>query len=157
MRTTDRQVHQHLVLSGVRIAAEDHQVVAAAGVQRWLDLCRVAVCWQQLGVIERAIELTSVHVGARKQFGREVGTFQAVAMRAADAYIDIEAMRLTAKLAAWLLAVGEPAQAEVAAAKWWAAEGGHRCIHAALHLHGGLGNSVEYPLHRHFLWPSSWG
>ena len=91
-------------------------------------------------------------VRTRRQFGRELGTFQGVALRVADAAIDLEAMRLTMLHAAWLVARDGSASAEVATARWWAAEAGHRAIHAALHLHGGIGNDVDYPLHRHFLW-----
>ena len=72
--------------------------------------------------------------------------------RAADAYIDTEAVRLTAWQAAWRLSEGRPATEEVAVAKFWAAEGGQRVAHAAQHLHGGIGVDLDYPLHRYFLW-----
>ena len=45
-----------------------------------------------------------------------------------------------------------PAETEVAVAKFWAAEGGTRVVHAAQHLHGGVGVDRDYPLHRYFLW-----
>ena len=77
--------------------------------------------------------------------------FQAVGHRAADAYIDTEAVRLAAWQAAWRLAEGLPAAREVAIAKYWASEGGNRVVHAAQHLHGGVGVDREYPLHRYFL------
>ena len=75
-----------------------------------------------------------------------------VAHRAADGYIDLEAMRSTLWQAAWRLAQGLPATAEVRAARWWASEGGYRIAHSAQHLHGGIGADVDYPLHRFFLW-----
>ena len=71
--------------------------------------------------------------------------------RAADAYVDAEAIRLTAWQAAWRLAEGMPADKEIAVAKFWAADGGQRVVHAAVHLHGGVGVDREYPLHRFFL------
>ena len=77
--------------------------------------------------------------------------FQAVGHRAADAYVDVEAIRLTTLQAAWRLAEGLPAAAEVACAKVWVAEGGFRVVHAAQHLHGGVGVDKEYPVHRYFL------
>ena len=40
---------------------------------------------------------------------------------------------------------------EIATAKYWAADGGHRVAHAAVHVHGGLGIDVDYPLHRYFV------
>jgi alkylation response protein AidB-like acyl-CoA dehydrogenase len=61
-------------------------------------------------------------------------------------------MRLTTLQAVWLLDTGLPASTEVAVAKWWACEGGHRVAHAAQHVHGGVGVDVEYPLSRYFRW-----
>jgi alkylation response protein AidB-like acyl-CoA dehydrogenase len=75
-----------------------------------------------------------------------------VGQRAADAYIDAEAIRLTAWQAAWRIDAGLPATVEVAVAKFWAADGGQRVVHAAQHLHGGIGVDRDYPLHRYFLW-----
>ena len=63
-----------------------------------------------------------------------------------------EGVRLTAWQAVWRLAEGLPASNELAVAKFWASEGGQRVVHAAQHLHGGIGVDVDYPLHRYFLW-----
>ena len=89
----------------------------------------------------------------RVQFGVPIGSFQAVQHRAADGYIDLEAMRWTTWRAAWRLARGPAgASATRAVAKFWAAEGGARIAAAAQHLHGGIGVDVDYPIHRYFLW-----
>jgi alkylation response protein AidB-like acyl-CoA dehydrogenase len=53
--------------------------------------------------------------------------------------------------AAWRLAVGLPAEAEVATAKFWAADAGHRVAHTAVHVHGGVGIDTDHPLHRYFV------
>ena len=97
--------------------------------------------------------MTAEYTKTREQFDRPIATFQAVGQRAADAYIDTEAVRLTA-LAGGVAPRGRacPATAEVAIAKFWAAEGGQRVVHAAQHLHGGIGVDRDYPLHRYFLW-----
>jgi alkylation response protein AidB-like acyl-CoA dehydrogenase len=115
----------------------------------------VALCALGVGVAERALELTASYVSQRQQFGRPLGSFQAVQQRAADAYIDVEVMRQTMWQAAWRLAEGLEASREVAIAKFWAAEGGHRVTATAQHLHGGMGVDVDYPLHRYTLW-SKW-
>jgi alkylation response protein AidB-like acyl-CoA dehydrogenase len=73
----------------------------------------------------------------------------------ADAYMDAEAIHLTMLLAATRLAEGRPAELEVAIAKFWAAEGGSRVGHAALHVHGGISIDLDYPIHRYFLWAKS--
>jgi alkylation response protein AidB-like acyl-CoA dehydrogenase len=112
----------------------------------------VGLCAEQLGVVDRALRMTAEYTTSRQQFDRPVASFQAVHQRAADAWIDVEAIRLTTWQAAWRLADGLPAATEAAIAKFWAAEGGHRVAYAAQHLHGGIGVDVDYPLHRHYLW-----
>ena len=103
------------------------------------------------GACAAALELTANYTKTRVQFGRPIATFQAVSQRAGDAYIDTEAVRLTAWQAAWRLDSGLPAAEQVAIAKFWASEGGLQVLHAAQHLHGGVGVDRDYPLHRYFL------
>lgn len=105
----------------------------------------------QSGVCAGALALAAEHARTRMQFGRPIGAFQAVGQRLADAWIDAEAVRLTSMHAAWRLSAALPAAEAVAIAKWWAAEGGHRVLHAAHHVHGGIGIDLSYPLHRYFL------
>jgi len=109
-------------------------------------------CVIMAGVTAQALSLTSDYVKERVQFDRVIATFQAVAQRAADARIDSEAIWLTAWQAVTLLDNREPASEQVASAKYWAAEGGQRVVHAAVHLHGGVGVDRDYPLHRYYLW-----
>jgi alkylation response protein AidB-like acyl-CoA dehydrogenase len=115
---------------------------------------RLALCAMQVGVTDRALRMTAEYTSAREQFGRPLSAFQAVSQRAADAYVDVEGIRLTTQAALWRLAAGQEAEADdaVAVAKFWAAEAGQRVVHAAQHLHGGVGVDVSYPLHRSFLW-----
>jgi alkylation response protein AidB-like acyl-CoA dehydrogenase len=112
----------------------------------------VALCAVQVGVAEEALRRTSEYTTQRRQFGRPVAAFQGVALRAADAFVDVEAMRATLWQAAWRLTEGLPADREVAAARWWACLGGQRVVHAAQHLHGGIGSDIDYPIHRFLLW-----
>jgi alkylation response protein AidB-like acyl-CoA dehydrogenase len=110
------------------------------------------LCAMQAGVCEQALLTTAQYISEREQFGSKIATFQAVAQRAADAYIDTAAVTLTARLAAWNLAHGLPADEAISIAKFWAADGGQRVAHAAQHLHGGIGVDTDYPLHRYFRW-----
>jgi 3-oxocholest-4-en-26-oyl-CoA dehydrogenase beta subunit len=122
-----------------------------AEITGWLRArATVGLCALQLGVTERALELTAEYARTRVQFGRPIGGFQAVSQRLADGYVDVEAIRLTLWQAAWLLATGRPADAEIATAKFWAADAGHRVAHTAVHVHGGVGIDVDHPLHRYF-------
>jgi alkylation response protein AidB-like acyl-CoA dehydrogenase len=103
------------------------------------------------GACDSALQLTAAYAVAREQFGKAIATFQAVSQRASEAYIDTEAVRLTAWQAAWRLAEGLPADEALLTAKFWASEGGWRVMHAAHHVHGGVGVDRDYPLHRYFL------
>jgi alkylation response protein AidB-like acyl-CoA dehydrogenase len=122
-------------------------------VVEWINQRAIAaLCATQAGLCDAALRLTATYVSEREQFGSKIGTFQAVAQRIADAYIDAEAIRLTAQQAAWRLAEELPATEELHIAKFWAADGGHRVVHAAQHLHGGIGVDLDYPVHRYFRW-----
>jgi acyl-CoA dehydrogenase len=146
-----------LVLDGVRV--DDSRVLGEPGqrgdVAGWL-VARgtVGLCAMQAGVAGRALELTAQYARSREQFGRPIGSFQAVAQRLADAYIDVEAVWLTMWQAAWLHATRPQDDAEAAAAvataKFWAADAGHRVAHTAVHVHGGTGIDASYVLHRYF-------
>ncbi|HXZ64237.1 MAG TPA: acyl-CoA dehydrogenase family protein [Streptosporangiaceae bacterium] len=118
----------------------------------WLaDRGTVGLCALQLGVTERALELTSAYARSREQFGKPIGSFQAVSQRLADGYVDVEGIRLTLWQAAWRLAEGLPAGPELATAKFWAAEGGHRVAHTAVHVHGGVGIDTDGDVHRYYV------
>ncbi|MAI80882.1 MAG: acyl-CoA dehydrogenase [Deltaproteobacteria bacterium] len=145
----------HVRLSGVRVEAEDVLGDPTGGAEAisWiLDRAQVALAAMQLGLCQAAIELTARYTAERKQFGRAIGSFQAVTMRAADAYVDLECMKSTLWQAIWRLETGLPATAQAAAAKWWACRGGGRIVHTTQHLHGGTGADIDYPIHRYFLW-----
>jgi acyl-CoA dehydrogenase len=138
---------------------DDSRVLGRPGRDRdvagWLvSRGTVGLCAVQAGVIGRALELTAEYAGHREQFGRPIGSFQAVAQRLADAYTDVEAVWLTMWQAAWLLATRPHDDAEVAAAiataKFWAADAGHRVAHTAVHVHGGMGIDTSYAVHRYF-------
>ena len=111
----------------------------------------VGLCMMMAGAARAAIELAADYTKQRHQFDRPLATFQAVSQRAGDSFIDAEAIWLTAYQAAWRLSAGLPADREIAIAKYWASEGGYRVVHAAVHVHGGVGVDRDYPLHRHFL------
>lgn len=144
--TTNRSIVCHLTLEGTPAQP------LAAPIEWVRQRALVAVAALQVGVAEGALRQAADYTSNRFQFGRPLSTFQGIAIKAADAYIDTEAMRVTMWQAAWRLSEGHDATAEVEVAKWWAAEGGQRVVHATQHLHGGLGADIEYPVHRHFLW-----
>jgi acyl-CoA dehydrogenase len=143
-----------LELDGVSVG--DDRVLGSPGngaaVVDWLTTRgTVGLCALQAGVAETSLQMTAKYATSRVQFDRPIATFQAVGQRLADCYIDVEAIRLTLWQAAWRLSKNLPAHNEIATAKFWAADGGHRVAHAAVHVHGGMGIDVDYPLHRYFV------
>jgi alkylation response protein AidB-like acyl-CoA dehydrogenase len=152
---TSGEPWSRITLTGARVAPGDvlGEVGHGEEIRAWLVArATVGLCAMQLGVAERALRMTAEYATTRQQFERPIATFQAVAQRAADAYIDVEAIRVSLWQAAWRLANDLPAGNAVAIAKYWACEGGHRVTYAAQHLHGGMGFDLEYPLHRYYTW-----
>ncbi|MER6156804.1 acyl-CoA dehydrogenase family protein [Streptomyces sp. NPDC001868] len=144
-----------LRLESARIAARD--IIDAEGAwERLRELLATGTCALALGLGERVLDMTSEYAGKREQFGFPIASFQAVAVQAADRFIDLRAMEATLWQAAWRITSGAggalPAAGDVAVAKIWASEGVRRVVQTAQHLHGGFGADVDYPLHRYHAW-----
>lgn len=122
------------------------------GLSVLLHELRVLRCALVGGVADGALRLAAQHCKERQQFGSPIGTFQAVAHRMADAWLDVELIRSTARQAAWRSDHDLPSTQAAASAAMWACEGSQRVVHAAQHVHGGIGLDLDYPLHRHFQW-----
>ncbi|MEU6351191.1 acyl-CoA dehydrogenase family protein [Streptomyces sp. NPDC047072] len=144
-----------LRLESAAVAAR--YVIDAEGAWEGLrDLLTTGTCALALGLGERVLRMTGEYTSRREQFGHPLASFQAVAVQAADRYIDLRAMEVTLWQAAWRLTSGArgtlPVAGDVAVAKIWAAEGVRRTVQTAQHLHGGFGADVDYPLHRYHAW-----
>jgi 3-oxocholest-4-en-26-oyl-CoA dehydrogenase beta subunit len=151
--TTNREIHPHLHLDAVSVAPEDVLAANSVDVVTWmLERAWTGLCALQVGVAEAAVRQTAEYLNTRKQFGLPLATFQATKMRAADAAIDTEAIRVTTWQAAWRLDNGLDAARAVNVASWFASEAGQRVVFATQHLHGGMGADISYPIHRYFLW-----
>ncbi|MGY8736379.1 MAG: acyl-CoA dehydrogenase family protein, partial [bacterium] len=111
-----------------------------------------ALCNMALGCCEAALAMTAEYSKTRKQFDQPIAMFQSVAHRQADAYIDTQAVRLSALEVAWMISVGRDAREEVAIAKHFAADAGYRVTFSAQHIHGGVGVDREYPVHRYYIY-----
>jgi 3-oxocholest-4-en-26-oyl-CoA dehydrogenase beta subunit len=151
--TTNGEPHADVFLDGAVVAGRSRlngdgaAMVASLHARALVGLCAI-----QLGVTERALRIAAAYTTEREQFGRPIGSFQAVQQRMADAFIDVEAIRWTMWQAAWLLGENKPASREASIAKFWAAEAGARVAATAQHVHGGIGIDTTYPLFRYFLW-----
>ena len=148
---SDGDIVGELHLDSVPVS-NDRMLGEANGLaHRWL-LCHLttAICAQQLGTVEGALALTAEYSKTREQFGRPIGTFQAVSQRLADGYIDNLGARLTLWQAVWALSEGHHGDEAVAVAKLWAADAGHKLAHTTVHVHGGVGIDLDGEAHRFF-------
>lgn len=153
--STNGELLAELHLDSVRLDSAD--VIDTEDAWEWLrGVLATGTCALALGLGENVLTMTSQYTGKREQFGHPVATFQAVAVQAADRYIDLRAMEVTLWQAAWRISTGAggplPAAADIAVAKIWASEGVRRVVQTAQHLHGGFGADTDYPLHRYHAW-----
>lgn len=150
-RSTHREVQGTLTLEGAVVDAGDvlDDPDALVYLHRQATAC---LCAMAVGVLDEAVRITASYISERKQFDRPIATFQGATLKAADAYIDTEAVRATTWSAIWRLATGRPCDEELAIAKYWVAYGGQNALHHCQHLHGGMGVDTDYPIHRYFLW-----
>jgi alkylation response protein AidB-like acyl-CoA dehydrogenase len=101
-----------------------------------------------LGVAQRAMELAVAYAKERKQFGRAIGTYQAVSHACAQMLLEVEGARSAVYWAAWALDhEPETAPLATACAKAYAGDAGRRVPRAALQVHGGIGFTWEHDLH----------
>jgi len=150
-RTSDGDVAARITFAGV--PAE--RLGGAEAVERLGQLLTVAACAELQGVDEGALTLTAAYAVKREQFGRPIGTFQAVGHRLADGYIDNLCSRLVLWQAAWRLdqrrlGADLPSATEVATAKLWAADTAHRIAHTTAHVHAGVGLDLDGVAFRYF-------
>ena len=115
------------------------------------DLYQLAVagaCSLADGAVSAALALTRDHIAARRQFGRPLAAFQAVAQQVANVYIASRTLHLATMSACWRLDVGRDATADLAVAGLWCAAESPPAVRTCHHLHGGTGMDITYPLHR---------
>ena len=137
--------------SVARLSAEGQPVLRIGGedaVEALWDRVVTALCAEMLGGAAKVLESTVEYAKDRVQFGRPIGSFQAVKHRCADMLVDVEGMRSAAYYAAWAVGAGDPdAAAAASAAKVWCAEASRRVMASGLQVHGGIGFTWEHDLH----------
>jgi alkylation response protein AidB-like acyl-CoA dehydrogenase len=110
-----------------------------------------ALAVEAVGVAQKALELGVAYVSDREQFGKKIGTYQAVSHPLADTYVETELARSLAYWAAWCVSVDDDqAPVAVAAAKAQAAEAAVAACERSIQVHGGIGFTWEHVLHRYY-------
>jgi alkylation response protein AidB-like acyl-CoA dehydrogenase len=143
-----------VVLDGVRLPASALIGVhgeAAPILERTLQLAAVALAAEQVGGAQRCLDLSVAHALERVQFGRAIGSFQAIKHKCADMMVAIESARSAAYYAACVATESSPELPACASlAKAYASETYFRCAADAIQIHGGVGFTWEYDVHLHF-------
>jgi alkylation response protein AidB-like acyl-CoA dehydrogenase len=120
-----------------------------------------ALACEAVGVAQKALELGIEHASTRQQFGKPIGTYQAVSHQLADTYKDVELARSLAYWAAWCVSVDDPqAPVAAAAAKAFCSEAAVAACERSIQVHGGTGFTWEHVLHRYYkraLWIEQFG
>ncbi len=133
-----------------RLTADGAEPAAGA----WDDVRRrllAVLALEAVGIGSKAVELAVAFAGAREQFGKKIGTYQAISHPLVDAYVAVELARSLAHWAAWAVAEeDDQADLAVAAAKSQAAEAAVLACERSIQAHGGIGFTWEHPLHRYY-------
>jgi alkylation response protein AidB-like acyl-CoA dehydrogenase len=117
-------------------------------VERFLDSGATAYAAEMLGIAGRSLDLAVAYAKQREQFGRPIGSFQAVKHRCADMLVDVEGMRSAVFYAAWCLAADDPDRSVASSmAKTWCSDAAHRVTASCLQVHGGVGFTWESDVH----------
>ncbi len=149
------QPQASVTVTGLRVDPSSVLASGAEGAALWERIRQhllVGMCAMASGVAHESLRQTAEYATNRKQFDRPIGSFQAVAQRLADAFVDARGIELTMLQAATHLSEGKSVPNEAATAKFWASEAGSRVGHASLHVHGGVSIDIDFPIHRYFLW-----
>jgi alkylation response protein AidB-like acyl-CoA dehydrogenase len=130
----------------IGVAGEDGHALARAQ-----QLATVALAQEQVGAMERVVAMAVDYAKERTQFGRAIGSFQAVKHKCADLWIALETARVAADAATEVAASGEPGLAEAASlAKCWCSEAGFEAAAESIQIHGGIGFTWEHDAHLFF-------
>lgn len=152
MDQTRRQAE--VQLEGVRIPAAN--LIGTEG-DGWpllletLQLAAIALSAEQLGGAQRCLDMTVAYAKERVQFGRPIGSFQAIKHKCADMLLRVESARSASYYAGWAASVGHPDVAVLASlAKAYCSDAYFQCAAESVQIHGGVGFTWEYDVHLYF-------
>jgi alkylation response protein AidB-like acyl-CoA dehydrogenase len=151
----DGDVRQEAAMDRTRsvgwLTLDDRPAWALGGAEQaevLIDRAVAGVSAEMLGAAERVLEMTVQYAKDRVQFGRPIGSFQAVKHRCADMLVDVEGMRSASYYAAWAVGASDAdARAAASASKVWCSDAARRVMSSGLQVHGGIGFTWEHDLH----------
>jgi alkylation response protein AidB-like acyl-CoA dehydrogenase len=121
------------------------------GLRRTLDLAAIALAAEQVGGATRCLEMAVAYAKEREQFGRPIGSFQALKHKCADMFVAVETARSALYYAACIADDGsDDLTTNASLAKAWCSEAYFQCASESIQIHGGVGFTWEYDPHLHF-------
>jgi alkylation response protein AidB-like acyl-CoA dehydrogenase len=127
------------------------QVGKLAGLANAIDIATTALSAEMVGGMQRTLDVTVEYAKMRKQFGKAIGSFQAVQHQCADMYLETESSRSAVYYAAWTLEENVPeAAAAVSVAKIYASDASRTVGNRGIQIHGGMGFTWENDLHLYY-------
>lgn len=152
MDQTRRQAE--VVFDGVRLPASARLGRPGSGsdtLSGVYDIAAVALAAEQVGGAQKCLDMAVEYAKQRRQFGRPIGSFQAIKHKCADMLVDLEAARSAAYYAAWAISVASPETATVVPlAKAFCSEAFFHCASDNIQIHGGIGFTWEHDAHLYF-------
>jgi short/branched chain acyl-CoA dehydrogenase len=144
---------RELTFTGCRVPEQNLLGPRGEGFRQFLEILdggRISVAALGLGMAQGAFEMGLAYSRQREQFGRPIGSFQAIQFKLADMATEVEAARNLVYKAAWLKDQGRPFAQQAAIAKLYTGELARRACNESLQIHGGYGFMDEYPISRFY-------
>jgi short/branched chain acyl-CoA dehydrogenase len=144
---------RELTFTGCRVPEQNLLGPRGEGFRQFLEILdggRIGVAALGLGMAQGAFEMGLSYARQREQFGRPIGSFQAIQFKLADMATEVEAARNLVYKAAWLKDQGRPFAQQAAIAKLYTGELARRACNESLQIHGGYGFMDEYPISRFY-------
>ncbi|GAA4614773.1 acyl-CoA dehydrogenase family protein [Saccharopolyspora hordei] len=134
----------------VHLAGTPAKLIGRAPLQRMTDVAAAALAAEQIGAAQRWLHEIVEHTKLRTQFGRPIGSFQAIKHRLADCYVAVESARSLSYAAGWAVSTGDERASELAAMAKSACTEAYSLVAAeGIQLHGGIGITWEHEAHLH--------
>ena len=151
LKTIASDKQAEVVLSNVRVNGDDVMSMNEATSKRLRNMAVNLECAYLVGLAQKDFEIAINYAKERVQFGRPIGSFQAIQHKAADMVTDVDGMRFITYKAAWATSEDEDSQEmDTAMAKAWCSEGSRRVVAHGQQIHGGIGFTKDYIIQLYF-------
>ncbi len=118
--------------------------------KRVLQYATLAECAEMIGLGQKVLDMSVQYAKDRVQFGRPIGSFQAIQHKCADMAVYVDGCRWMTWYTVWKLEQGLPCAVDISRTKVWASEAVQRIVRGGHQIYAGVGFTLEYPMHLYF-------